>query len=261
MTNPTSDRTEARRVLFLTHRIPYPPDKGDRIRSYRLLGELASYGSVDLVTFSDEGGGGAWDVLAQRYNAAGVAQGGVFQVNTATAGDQMYSTVAMDGSGNFVATWSGMITGGDWNIHGQRYNAAGVAQGAEFGINTYGASDQIYSSVAMTSTGKFLVTWSSNGQDGSLYGIYGQQYTAAGTRDGAEFQVNTTTANNQIYSSVAMDSQGHAVIVWSGNGTGDSDGVFVQRYSDGTNQPPVISSNGGSATASISTAENTTAVT
>src|SRR5204863_2376387 len=54
MTNPTRHRTEARRLLFLTHRIPYPPDKGDRIRSYRLLGELAGYGSVDLVTFSDE---------------------------------------------------------------------------------------------------------------------------------------------------------------------------------------------------------------
>ena len=29
-------------ILFLSHRIPYPPDKGDKIRSYHLLKALAS---------------------------------------------------------------------------------------------------------------------------------------------------------------------------------------------------------------------------
>src|SRR5262249_34278737 len=43
-----------RRILLLTHRIPYPPDKGDRIRSYHLLAYLARHGSVDLATLVDE---------------------------------------------------------------------------------------------------------------------------------------------------------------------------------------------------------------
>ena len=42
------------KVLLLTHRIPYPPDKGDKIRSYRLLANLARNHEVDLVTHADD---------------------------------------------------------------------------------------------------------------------------------------------------------------------------------------------------------------
>lgn len=41
-------------ILFLTHRFPHPPNKGDRIRSYHLLKKLASIGTVHLGTFADE---------------------------------------------------------------------------------------------------------------------------------------------------------------------------------------------------------------
>jgi sugar transferase (PEP-CTERM/EpsH1 system associated) len=42
------------RVLFLTHRTPYPPDKGDRIRTYHLLRQLAARGRVWLGCLADE---------------------------------------------------------------------------------------------------------------------------------------------------------------------------------------------------------------
>ncbi len=42
------------RVLMLTHRVPYPPDRGDRIRSYHLLKLLAEHAEVSLATLADE---------------------------------------------------------------------------------------------------------------------------------------------------------------------------------------------------------------
>lgn len=39
---------------MLVHRVPYPPDKGDRIRSYHLLEYLARLGEVDLAYLCDE---------------------------------------------------------------------------------------------------------------------------------------------------------------------------------------------------------------
>lgn len=42
------------RVLFLTHRTPFPPDKGDRIRTYHLLRQLATRGRVWLGCLADE---------------------------------------------------------------------------------------------------------------------------------------------------------------------------------------------------------------
>jgi sugar transferase (PEP-CTERM/EpsH1 system associated) len=41
-------------VLFLSHRIPYPPNKGDKIRSYHLLKHLAQRYRVHLGTFIDD---------------------------------------------------------------------------------------------------------------------------------------------------------------------------------------------------------------
>ncbi len=42
------------RILYLTHRLPYPPDRGDRIRSYHTLKWLAAHHDVYLACFADE---------------------------------------------------------------------------------------------------------------------------------------------------------------------------------------------------------------
>jgi polysaccharide biosynthesis protein PslH len=42
------------KILLLTHRVPYPPDKGDRIRSYHLLRHLARRHKVSLAALSEE---------------------------------------------------------------------------------------------------------------------------------------------------------------------------------------------------------------
>jgi len=41
-------------VLFLVHRLPYPPNKGDKVRSFHLLERLASRHRVFLGTFIDD---------------------------------------------------------------------------------------------------------------------------------------------------------------------------------------------------------------
>lgn len=41
-------------ILFLTHRIPYPPNKGDKIRAYHLLQFLRRLGPVHLGCFVDD---------------------------------------------------------------------------------------------------------------------------------------------------------------------------------------------------------------
>lgn len=41
-------------ILFLAHRIPYPPDRGDRIRSFHILKHLAGLRPVHLLGFVDD---------------------------------------------------------------------------------------------------------------------------------------------------------------------------------------------------------------
>ena len=43
-----------RDLLFLAHRIPYPPDKGDKIRSWNILSFLARFYRIHLGCFADD---------------------------------------------------------------------------------------------------------------------------------------------------------------------------------------------------------------
>ena len=186
-----------------------------------------------VVTWSSAGqDDSSYGVYAQRYNALGVKQGGEFRVNTTTAGRQGLSTVAMDAAGDFVVTWSSANQdGSNYGVYAQRYNAAGVAQGGEFRVNTRTANDQFFSTVAMDVSGDFVVTWTSDVQDGDINGVYAQRYNARGVAQGGEFRVNTTTTNNQRLSTVAMDAAGDFVVTWSSYlQDGSSYGVYAQRY-------------------------------
>ena len=170
-------------------------------------------------------------VYAQRYNAAGVAQGGEFRVNTFTMGAAEYSSVAMDADGDFVVVWSSYTQDGSRDgVYAQRYNAAGVAQGTEFRVNSFTTDNQFFSSVAMDADGDFIVAWTSFGQDGSGYGAYAQRYNAAGIAQGSEFRVNTFTTGDQGNSTVAMDADGDFVVAWASYQDGSYLGVYAQRY-------------------------------
>ena len=46
-----------------------------------------------------------------------------------------------------------------------------------------------------------MVSWESNGQDGSSYGIYAKRYNSSGVAQGGEFKVNASTANTQLNAS------------------------------------------------------------
>jgi hypothetical protein len=173
-----------------------------------------------------------WGLYGQRYAATGAKAGTEFQVNATTPGWQLYSSVAAFADGGFVVNWSSQgQDGSGWGIYGQRYDATGATAGAEFLVNTTTASDQYLSSVAPLADGGFVVTWSSSGQDGDGYGIFGQRYDATGATVGTEFQVNTVTTNDQLYSSVAALADGGFVVTWTSNGQdGNRYGIFGQRY-------------------------------
>jgi S-layer homology domain len=186
-------------------------------------------------SFSADGNG--LGVSGQRFNVVGNPLGGEFQVNTYTTGDQNTPSVAADGSGNFVVVWdSSTHTGEDLDgIFGQRYDSSGNPAGGEFHVNTYTTNYQYDPRVAMNASGSFVVVWTSVGQDGDSYGVFGQRYDSAGTAQGSEFRVNTTTTGTQYASAVGMDDSGAFVVVWAG-GTGVPNyNIFGQRYgSSGT---------------------------
>jgi polysaccharide biosynthesis protein PslH len=62
-------------ILFLTHRLPYAPNRGDRVRAFHLLREMSRWATVDVVALvhDDEEAGHASD-LNQMVRSVSVAR-------------------------------------------------------------------------------------------------------------------------------------------------------------------------------------------
>jgi polysaccharide biosynthesis protein PslH len=54
-------------LLYLVHRLPYPPDKGDRIRAFHVLKHLAGRAHVFLACLADEPVGAQVEAVLRRY--------------------------------------------------------------------------------------------------------------------------------------------------------------------------------------------------
>jgi Ca2+-binding RTX toxin-like protein len=195
---------------------------------------------------------GYGDVTAQRYNAAGQALGDGATSDpllVGTTGIAYFATVAMDSAGDFVITWTDFLQDGTrTGVAARRYDATGKALGEAFVVNNTLANDQWYSTVAMDSTGGFVVSWTSDLEDRIHGDIYARQYDAAGIAQTNEFLVNTTTVAIQHFSTVAMDSTGDFVVVWNDlSTTSDPDAGYMnvkaQRFHSDThlNAAPVLS--------------------
>jgi hypothetical protein len=151
--------------------------------------------------------------------------------NTHTAGSQQFPAIAKLKSGYFVAWASNGQDGSLYGVYGQRYTAAGAKTGAELHISTRTAGNQTAPKVAGLKAGGFVTVWQSDAQDGSLSGIYAQNFSATGGKVGAEFRVNTTTAGAQTQPAIAALSGGGFVVAWTSNGQDKSSlGVYAQRY-------------------------------
>jgi len=111
--------------------------------------------------------------------------------------------------------------------------AAGGARAAEFQVNQYTTSSQKYPTISHDSSGRFVVAWASDGQDGSSWGVFGRRFDSSGSAIGGEFQVNVFTPDRQLGYPMAIshESAGGFVVAWHSLGQdGSSDGVFARRF-------------------------------
>lgn len=115
-------------------------------------------------------------IYAKRYNASGAVQGAEFKVNTYTTNSQRVASAAMDADGNFVVAWASGRDGDGYGIYAQAYSASGVAESAEFKVNTYTTSKQFSPAVAIAPAGDAVIAWESHLQDGNGYGVFAQRY-------------------------------------------------------------------------------------
>ena len=126
---------------------------------------------------------------------------------------------------------------GGVGVYQQAYNADGTARGGEVRVNTYVASDQSEQQITALADGGWVVTWNSDGQDGSGYGVYQQAYNADGAALGSEIRVNTFVTGDQVRPQIAALADGGWVVTWTSGADQDGSqrGIYQQVYNaDGT---------------------------
>ncbi|MBD2840320.1 calcium-binding protein [Pseudomonas sp. JM0905a] len=191
-----------------------------------------------VVSWTSDGQDGSdWGAYLQRYDASGARVGGEVRIGTTTSGAQDGPTVTGLADGGYLAAWEGNGSGDASGIFAQRFNASGTKVGGETRVNTTTVNDQTDPAVTVLKSGGYVVTWQTNlpdndgNEDTEGPGdIYSQLYNASGVKVGGETRVNTTTSGDQGEPRVAALSDGGYLVVWHGNGAGDADGIFVQRF-------------------------------
>jgi hypothetical protein len=117
----------------------------------------------------------ALGVFARGFSSAGAALTGVFEVNAHTSSAGRYPVVAA-AADEFVIAWTS-FDGSGRGVLARRFATTGAPVAVEFQVNTYTLDDQtLFRSMAANARGAFVVTWSSNGQDGWEPGVFGQRF-------------------------------------------------------------------------------------
>jgi hypothetical protein len=157
--------------------------------------------------------------------------GGEIPVNAVTAGSQFAPSIATTADGGFVIAWqSADVDGSGFGIRARRFEADGAAATAEIAVNSATTGDQVSPSVAVLDDGAFVVVWTSNGADGSLFGIRARRFTAAGVPLSGELAVNSTTAGSQVSPRATSAAGAGFLAIWSGPGLGDSNEIFARAF-------------------------------
>jgi hypothetical protein len=134
-----------------------------------------------VVVWEDVHGACCGDIRGRRFDAGGTPVGDDFQISVFTPTTTSFRgpAVSADADGGFVVAWaSDHEDGSEAGLFGRRYDAAGVAMGGQFQINTYTTENQWQPAVSMAADGRFVVAWSE--QPDPRFDVFAQRYAGPG---------------------------------------------------------------------------------
>ena len=171
--------------------------------------------------------GGIW---GRRFNRDGVPYADQFRITLAegAATPRVHSTgIAMNGDGDFVVVWYKSSAVGFDQVLGRRFDRVGLPKGQPFVISA--AQQEVVSlppSVAIASSGAFVVIWAATDPDFDDIAYFGQRFGAAGERLGSEFRIASPLSSAQV----AMNDNGGFVTIWDEATNGDGIKLWARRY-------------------------------
>ncbi|MCG8459609.1 MAG: hypothetical protein MI919_25295, partial [Holophagales bacterium] len=173
------------------------------------------------------------ELSGQRYNSLGSAVGGEIPLSSSACGggpcQGSQPAVAMDPDGGFVAAWSS--PGADGNgtgIVARRFAADGSPLGPDTVVNTFTFGQQQAPAVAVARDGTYFIVWSADE-------LSGQFFDREGSPIGEEILIDQIGPSGTS-PSVAVDSLGRFVVLYSRPDIGTGGNLIVSRAYDASGQ-------------------------
>ena len=180
-----------------------------------------------------------WEVYARVFDATtGNNITSEFRVNHYTPSDQQNPSICALSSDTFAVAWTSWEQDDSgYGVYARVFDAkTGNNITREFRINDFIIDNQMYPSLCALSSDTFAVAWQSSWQEGEMaYGVYTRVFNAStGNNITSEFRVNDYTPNSQMYPSICALSSDTFAVAWSGEGQGDSSGVYARVFNAST---------------------------
>ncbi len=177
--------------------------------AYQHNPKIAVDGDGDFIVTWYDNRSGRDNIMAQRFNVSGVAQGTNFLVNDNITNNKcVFADVACNYNGNFTIAWIDYRNGvypSNPDVYARNYLADGTPRSDNYKVNIDGgATNQAEVSVAMDYFGNYIIAW----RDDRLGNndIYAQYYRAEGTTLGGNYRVNSDAGTaTQSFPNVTMD--------------------------------------------------------
>ena len=149
--------------------------------------------------------------------------------------DETPQVTKLGSGGEYVVTWSGRDSMGDFSIFVQRFTSSDRLSGSAVQLEATGKTDGADATPKITAVGTagdFVVTWSGVDSAGDT-SIFVQKFHANGNINGNAVQleaIGKTDGADLTPEIAAVGTDGEFVVTWSGVDSGGDASIFVQKF-------------------------------
>lgn len=131
-------------------------------------------------------------------------------------------SLGVDAEGNILIVWEtqpNVVFPKQTAILGQRFSSTGTRSGNSFPVNEPGPGIQFLPSVTVNPGGDFIVVWQYQPDPSTPRRLHARHFSKDAKPMGQEFVVEADSVADAIVPSIASDSRGNYVVVWTSYGS------------------------------------------
>ena len=188
-----------------------------------------------VVTYHGIDSDGDYSIFVQKFKSDGTIQGDQVKLEGVTGSGYDYAPqiTAVGENGEYVVTYYGEDSGGDYSIFVQKFSSSGTIQGEQVKLEAPDVTSGLdaYPKITALNDGAYVVTYHGYDSDGGDYSIFVQKFSSSGAIQGAQVKLEGLPGGDDEYPQITALNDGAYVVTFYGEDSDGHDSIFVQKFS------------------------------